>query len=80
MLIYQVFSKGEMIEQSFVETGTSPQTEHSFTLDMTSDLAKKLSPTARVMAMYLTTSGEVIVDTLLIQVDGAFSNEVMRYL
>nr|UCK81477.1 CD109 antigen-like protein [Arenicola marina] len=72
----ELLSKGVMVQADMVSSENGPSQEHSYMVQMTSDLAQLLAPNGRVVVWYVTENGEVISDSLDFTVEGAFSNDV----
>jgi len=55
-------------------TGAKPR--HAFSITFNDRIAPLLSPNARVIVWFVTSTGEIVSDSLDISVDAAFANEV----
>ena len=67
----QVMSKGRMVSSSAISFSASTENTFSYTVS-----GRDLAPKASLVVYYVTESGELIVDSLIFQVAGAFSNDV----
>ncbi len=59
-----------------VISSSIPSNEHTFSMTLAPNLARRLAPSARVVTWYITENGEIISDSLDFNVDGAFANDV----
>jgi len=71
-----VLSKGVIILSDTRQSSTGAKTRHEFSLTFDDRVAPLLSPTARIIVWCVTSTGEVITDTLEVSVNAAFANEV----
>lgn len=67
--------KGAIILSETVN-GSSPRTEHSFQLRFSEALTQTMMPNARIVAWTVTESGEMICDSIEVNVDASFANKV----
>ena len=75
---YALMSKGLMVAQEHIVLDT-PTATTAFELDVTSELARELAPTGRLLVWYFSDpsgSSEMIVDSVTFSVDGIFANDV----
>ncbi|ELU10419.1 hypothetical protein CAPTEDRAFT_206322 [Capitella teleta] len=75
----QLLSKGGIVYSSYHDTGVSA-TKHTVAIPVSPELAHDLAPSARINIWYLTSTGEIITDSLELKVEGAFLNEVLADL
>ncbi|ELU17714.1 hypothetical protein CAPTEDRAFT_217854 [Capitella teleta] len=72
---YVLLSKGSIVYTDN-HASSSPTTKHTIILPMTPEMAHKLAPSGRLNIWYLTSTGEIVTDSLELKVEGAFLNEV----
>ncbi|ESO00830.1 hypothetical protein HELRODRAFT_192438 [Helobdella robusta] len=72
---YQLLGKGG-IQYSNVLSTNSAKKLHTLSVKITAELASLLAPEARVVVFYVTTTGELVADSLALSVVDYFSNKV----
>ncbi|ELU17716.1 hypothetical protein CAPTEDRAFT_217856 [Capitella teleta] len=72
---YVLLSKGGIVYTDN-HASSSPTTKHTIIIPMTPEMAHKLAPSGRLNIWYLTSTGEIVTDSLELKVEGAFLNEV----
>jgi hypothetical protein len=71
-----LLSKSVIVKTDAV-TG-SESNVHQLVITFDSQLAQKLSPSARIVVWYITAGGEIVSDSLDFVVNGAFANQVWK--
>ncbi|ELU17719.1 hypothetical protein CAPTEDRAFT_165779 [Capitella teleta] len=72
---YVLLSKGGIVYTDN-HASSSPTTKHTIIIPMTPEMAHKLAPSGRLNIWYLTSTGEIVTDSLELKIEGAFLNEV----
>ena len=72
-LYLQIMSKGNVVAQG---QRNATWKSNSFEILFDEDLAQRASPSSRVLVWCLTSTGEIIVDSVELVVDGTFANSV----
>jgi Alpha-2-macroglobulin bait region domain len=71
----QILSKGNIVSSDTV-TSSNPRSDHEFKLTFTEAMAQLLMPRARLVTWAVTGTGEMISDSLEVNVAASFSNKV----
>ncbi|ESN94943.1 hypothetical protein HELRODRAFT_180050 [Helobdella robusta] len=72
---FQVLAKGLILANRRIDAGLAKK-EHTFSVQVTPDLAIKLAPEARFVVSYVTSTGELIADSMAVTVADYFANKV----
>ncbi|KAK7492646.1 hypothetical protein BaRGS_00016125, partial [Batillaria attramentaria] len=69
-LVYQVLSRGSIVDAGSVDAGGA--TSYRFSIPLQASMA----PNSRIVIYYVRTDGEIVTDSISFDVDGAFQNQV----
>lgn len=67
----------DVIKDTAVSSVLDENNSVEYNLELTRELAQRASPNARVLAWYVASNGEVILDSIELVVDALFANQVM---